>query len=251
MVRSTPGTDTIEEDIRATRRSIDDKVERIQDRLSPGDMVDSVIDFARSNGGVIAGGIGRTLRDNPLPIAMIGAGAIWLALSSRNSDVHDDTGEEMGDDGEGTAERLRHKAEELGDDVRSRAQEARHKAGVVGRKTRDQAIRASRSSGHFVKEHPILVGAAGFALGAAIAASLPRTGREDRTLGERADRAKAAAKDAAVKEGRKVQEAAKSAVAKARETAERKAPTADDLKQDAEESLKAAREAKKTSGFAN
>jgi len=206
MVRSTPGTDTIEDDIRATRRSIDDKVERIQRRLSPGDMVDSVVDFARTNGGAIAGGIGRGVRENPVPVALIGAG------------------------------------------VRTGSRQVRHQAAALGQKTRAQASRAGRSGGRFVKEHPVLVGVAGIALGAAVAASLPRSGREDRAFGERADQVKTAAKDAAVKEGRKVQEAAKAAVAKARETAERKAPTADDLKRDAEQSVKAASEPKRAPG---
>jgi ElaB/YqjD/DUF883 family membrane-anchored ribosome-binding protein len=242
MVRSTPGTDTIEDDIRATRRSIDDKVERIQRRLSPGDMVDSVVDFARTNGGAIAGGIGRGVRENPVPVALIGAGVLWLALSSRARHRADD--EVIGDGGESTADKLRHKAADLGDNVRdgvrTGSRQVRQQAAALGQKTRDQAVRAGRSGERFVKEHPVLVGAAGIALGAAVAASLPRTGREDRAFGELADRVKTAAKDAAVKEGRKVQEAAKAAVAKARETAERKAPTAGDLKRDAEQSVRAA-----------
>lgn len=254
MVKTTPGTESIEDEIRATRRSIDDKVERLQNRLSPGDMVDSVVDFARTNGGAIAGGIGRGVREHPLPIAMIGAGVIWLALSSRSSrNAEDDYAEVIeDDDGESTAEKLRHKASDLRhraedraaglrDDVRGRARRVRDKAEAVGRRTRDGAVQAGRSSGQFVKDHPLLVGAAGIAVGAAIAASLPRTGREDRAFGERAARAKTAAKEAAVKEGRKVQEAAKAAVAQARDTAERKAPTAADLKQDAERSVEAAR----------
>lgn len=255
MVKTTPGTEAIEDEIRATRRSIDDKVERIQSRLSPGDMVDSVVDFARTNGGAIAGGIGRGVREHPLPVAMIGAGVIWLALSSRASrHAEDDYAEVVADDdGESTAEKLRHKASDLGhkaadqaadlrDEVRGRARRASHKAGTVGRQARDQAVRAGRTGGQFVKDHPLLVGAAGIAVGAAIAASLPRSDREDRAFGERAGRARATAKEAALKEGRKVQEAAKAAVAKARDTAERKAPTADDLKRDAERSVEAARE---------
>ena len=167
----------------------------------------------------------------------------------------DDTAEVIGEGGESTTDKLRHKAGDLRDNlrdgVRSGSQQVRRQAAEVGQKTRDQAARAGRSGGRFVKEHPILVGAAGIALGAAVAASLPRSGREDRAFGERADSVKTAAKDAAVKEGRKVQEAAKAAVAKARETAEAKAPSAGDLKRDAEQSAKAASDPKKTSGLAN
>jgi hypothetical protein len=201
------------------------------------------VDFARTNGGAIAGGIGRGVRENPIPVALIGAGVLWLALSGRAGHrTEDDTAEVIGEDGESTADKLRHKAADLRDGARTRSRQVRHKTAAVGRKTSDQAVRAGRASGRFMKEHPVLVGAAGIALGAAVAASLPRSGREDRAFGERAARAKAVAKEAVVKEGRKVQEAAKAAVSKARETAERKAPAAGDLERDVEQSVRAASE---------
>lgn len=235
MVKTTPGTESIENDIHNTRRSIDDKIERIQQRLSPGEMVDNVVDFARTNGGAIAGGIGRTVRDNPVPAAMIGAGILWLALSTRVRRRADDY-EDYDDDivGEGsTRARFRERAAAVRDDVRERA-------GKVSRQARRQAERAKQGTGRFVHEHPILVGAAGIALGAAVAASLPRSDRENRTFGERSDQVRQAAKDAALKEGRKVQEAAKAAVKKAKDTATAKAPDAESLQRDADEVAKAA-----------
>ncbi|GAB4371203.1 MAG: hypothetical protein Kow00114_31940 [Kiloniellaceae bacterium] len=227
MVKTTPGTESIENDIHTTRRRIDDRIERIQERLSPGDMVDNVVDFVRSNGGAIAGGIGRTVRDNPVPAAMIGAGILWLALSSRSRRPAEDDSDTAADNPAAAK-------------FRERAGDVRQRAGKIGRQARRQAARARDGSGRFVHEHPILVGAAGVALGAALAASLPRSGREDRAFGERADRVKTAAKDAAVKEGRKVQEAAKAAVKKAKDGAAAKAPDGDAVKRDAAEVAKAA-----------
>lgn len=246
MVKTTPGTESIENDIYTTRRSIDDKIERIQERLSPGDMLDNIVDFAKTNGGAIAGGIGRTVRDNPVPAAMIGAGILWLALSTRarrhaedDYDYDDDIGTESS-----TRTKFRERAAEVGDEVRERAaavrDDVRERAGKLSRQARRQAGRAKRGADRFIHEHPILVGAAGVALGAAVAASLPRSGREDRTFGERSDQVKHAAKEAALKEGRKVQEAAKAAVKKAKDTAAAKAPGADSLQRDADEVAKAA-----------
>jgi len=246
MVKTYPGTDTIEDDIRATRRSIDDKVERIQQRLSPGDMVDSVIDFARTNGGAIAGGVSRTVRENPVPAAMIGAGIVWLALASRarQSDA-------AKTDGETTTDKLRQRAAAVGESVREHAAAVGERAGEIGHRARVQATRAARSGGSFVKEHPVLVGAAGIALGAAVAASLPRTKREDSVFGEQASQTKAAAKRAAVKEGRKIQEAAKSAVEKAREAAEQKMHKAAEPKRETSPAAgKPATSPKPTSGAA-
>jgi len=235
MVKTTPGTENIENDIHSTRRSIDDKIERIQQRLSPGEVVDNVVDFARTNGGAIAGGIGRTVRDNPVPAAMIGAGILWLALSARarrQAEYYDDYDDDIGDE-DSMGHRFRERAAAVRDDVRERA-------GKVSRQARRQAERAKHGTGRFVNDHPILVGAAGVALGAAVAASLPRSGREDRTFGERSDQVKQAAKDAALKEGRKVQDAAKAAVKKAKDTAAAKGPDAESLQRDADEVAKAA-----------
>ncbi|HMA13769.1 MAG TPA: hypothetical protein VKP12_03215 [Kiloniellaceae bacterium] len=237
MVKTSPGTDTIEDNINATRDSIGDKMERLQERLSPGDMFDSVIDFARSNGSAIASGVGNTVREHPLPIAMIGAGIVWLAIASRSRDEERDY---YGDEREGTTGRLRRRAAAVGEGLRERASDLGERAGELSGKARDEAMRYGRSGGEFVRAHPVLVGAVGVALGAALAAALPRTSREDSVFGERAERARQAAKEAALREGRKVQEAAKAAVEKARETAERKAPTADDLKRDVERTAKAA-----------
>lgn len=245
MVKTYPGTDTIEDDIRTTRQKIDDDVERIQQRFSPGDMVDSVIDFAKTNGGALAG----TMRENPVPLAMIGAGVVWLALSSR-ARHHEEAEEITGQGGESTGERLRHRAAAVREGVRENASEAWERAEDIGHKARVRAARAGRSGGRFAKDHPFWVGAAGIAIGAALAASLPHSAREDRAFGERAADAKRAAKDAAVKEGRKVQEAAKSAVEKARDAAERKAPTTGDLKDDAASVAKAASGPKATPGTA-
>lgn len=217
MVKTHPGTERIEEDIRATRRDIDDKVDRIRDRLSPGDLVDSVVEFARHNGGAVAGGVGRTLREHPLPIAMIGAGAVWLALASRKNAAEGVDEEEP--EAETTAEKLRERAASARENARANAREIREKAGRAGHRARVQAARATRSGGEFVREHPVLVGAAGIALGAAIAATLPRTNREDGAFGAGAERVKEAAKTTAAKEGRQVREAAKSAVDRAREVA--------------------------------
>jgi ElaB/YqjD/DUF883 family membrane-anchored ribosome-binding protein len=234
MDKTNPGTEQIEDDIRTTRRNIDDKIERIQQRLSPGDVVDNVIDFAKTNGGALAGSVGRTVRDNPVPVAMIGAGILWLVLSSRSNyqaEGADDA--DSADDSDSGTHKLRDRATALRDDVRDRA-------GKVGRKARIQAVRACKSCGRFVMYHPILVGAAGFALGAAVAASLPRSEREDRAFGEHSDRAKEAARSAAVKEGRKIQDAAKAAVTTAKEAAEKKASeAADSVKHDAAPAAKA------------
>src|SRR3546814_14298772 len=109
-----------------------------------GDIVNSVVDFARSN----AGGVGRCVREHPLPVAMIGAGLVWLALDSRSdySDYDDDMDEdEFGERRERTTGRLRQRAAALGEGVRERASDLGERAGAFGHKARTRVSRAGRS----------------------------------------------------------------------------------------------------------
>ncbi|GAB4230477.1 MAG: hypothetical protein Tsb0032_36910 [Kiloniellaceae bacterium] len=214
-------TDGIEAEIRSTRKSIGDNLDRIQQKLSPGDVIDNVVDYARTNGGAVAGSVSRTVRENPVPVAMIGAGILWLALSSRNrhADAEETDGETLSARAGAAAQKVRGKAGEVGEEVR-------HKAGALSRKARSQAVRAKDSGGRFVKDHPLLVGAAGLALGAAAAAALPRTRREDRSFGEHSDRLKQAVRTAAEEKGREVQSAAAAAIKKAKQEAAKKTSTA-------------------------
>src|SRR3546814_12514304 len=83
MVKRTPGMDTMEEEVGWMRRSVGEKAEHLRERMSSSDLMESILEFARSNGGAIARGVGRTVREHPVPTVMIGAGLAWLALSSR------------------------------------------------------------------------------------------------------------------------------------------------------------------------
>jgi ElaB/YqjD/DUF883 family membrane-anchored ribosome-binding protein len=209
-------TSSIENDIRETREGIDAKVRQIQDRLSPGDVVDGVVDFVRSNGGSLAGSVGRSVRNNPVPAALIGGGLLWLAVSSlgRRDDVRAY--------GEAARERARHKTAELRDDLRHRAAGVAERAEAAGQAASGQARRAGEAGGRFVQDHPVVVGAAGLLLGAAVAAALPRWQREDQLYGAQSDQLKGAALRKAEDEGRELQAAAKDAVEKARQSAEEK-----------------------------
>src|SRR3546814_11695846 len=85
MVKRTPGMDTMEEEVGSMRRSVGEKAEHLRERMSSSDLMESILEFARSNGGAIASGVGRTVREHPVQIVMIGAGIAWLAISSRRS----------------------------------------------------------------------------------------------------------------------------------------------------------------------
>src|SRR5262245_37328633 len=77
----------IEADIERTRAGISDTLHRIEGKLSPGQLMDQALDFVRGGqlakaGGEFASNLGSVVRGNPVPLALIGIGIAWLALSS-------------------------------------------------------------------------------------------------------------------------------------------------------------------------
>src|SRR3546814_14142011 len=81
--------DTMEEEVGSMRRSVGEKAEHLRERMSSSDLMESILEFARSNGGAIASRAGRTVREHPVPIVMIGAGIAWLTISRRRRDDDD------------------------------------------------------------------------------------------------------------------------------------------------------------------
>src|SRR3546814_18163234 len=75
-------------------------------------------------------------------------------------------------------DRLKQRASAAGESLRERASDLGERAGELGHEACRRARHYGRSGGRYVKDHPILIGAAGIALGAAGAAALQRTYRE-------------------------------------------------------------------------
>ncbi len=287
--------------------------EQIRDRMSPGQLVDEVFRYmGDSNGSAAVSNLGRQVRDNPLSLALIGAGVAWLFAGPRpvrrEYDPYPDDGG-FGYDGDSTfypdgavddgiignsprrsarvqtgsgglgyleardgdevdtstwserASDAAHRVSEashsaadaasrLGADALDAAREARHRAGAyasdAGHHAADagrQAARAGRRVGRSAERaasqardglmdaldrEPIIVGALGLAIGAAIGAMLPSTRIEDDAFGQTSDHLK----DEALRTAKQGYESAKDVAAEgyaaARETADEEGLTSAD-----------------------
>ena len=85
-VQSTdPGNKTpeqIEAEVEATRSRLSHTLDEIQDRMAPGEIFEQAVSFARDNGAAdMARNLARDVRDNPVPLLLIGAGVAWIAMS--------------------------------------------------------------------------------------------------------------------------------------------------------------------------
>jgi len=260
----------IEADVERTRARVTDTIEALRDRMSPGQVMDQLVDYARESGGAdFMRNLGASVRDNPLPLLLVGAGLGWMMLSSGRRPVTypatrrpdpdmallpppsagpglgtraGEAARHAGERVQGTYSDMRHRTASgmdsvrdsaaqtyaAGADMASRAAGAASDAATrVGRTASDLAGQASeglqsarrsvRASyydatdsvargygaaseragmladrtraglSRVAEEQPLLFGALGLALGAALGAMLPRTRTEDRLMGEASD----------------------------------------------------------------
>lgn len=252
--------DQIMAEIERTRREMDSTLGAIEERLTPGQLLDQGMDYLKSTG---AGDYVRNLRgsvsSNPLPIALVGIGLAWLAAADRmdrsgrgssassavgpwdstSSGTSDWKGKasHLKDEASGTIGSMKERASGTMGSVKERVsgtmgsmQERASGALSSGRQTLDETSRMARErmeqmrGGYqrIVNEQPLALGAIGLAIGAVLAAVLPRTRKEDELLaGTRekvADKASELAKQASekgkelVQQGKEQLEKAKSSV---------------------------------------
>ena len=129
-------TDTgeIERELDDTRSRLDDTVGALQQKLAPGTMVDQAMEyFSEGDGMELGRNLGRSMRDNPIPVALIGVGLGWLMLAnSRQTNGAQGwrEGRRMRDDrfGDGSGTdiygRYRHKPSRMDHDVNAMPYEA-------------------------------------------------------------------------------------------------------------------------------
>ena len=183
------------------RAQVHSTIDAIANKLTPGQLMDQSLGYLRrSLPAEFTSQLGRTVRDNPLPVALVGIGLAWLMLNGRRepaagaaagrasapperagADARDDFGRPLQTSSTtGAAPQRPTTAERLGAKAGQLAQAARDQAAQAADATRDSARRLA-------DEQPLVVAALGVAVGAVLGAMLPRTRREDELLGDTRD----------------------------------------------------------------
>lgn len=135
---------------------------------------------------------GRTvldvIRENPVPIALIGVGVGWLVASNRSGRSR--SASQRGA-AYGMVARGRNAVGELAGAAQHTAgdlvERGRNAAGYVTEHAHGQAERAKDSFESAISENPLVVGAVALAAGAIVAALIPHTDAENRLMGEARD----------------------------------------------------------------
>src|ERR1700756_1871431 len=73
----------LEREAEATRGQVAGTLNELRERITPGQLMDQAVDYAKtSGGGDFVRNLGRQMADNPLPVCLIGAGMAWLMLAN-------------------------------------------------------------------------------------------------------------------------------------------------------------------------
>jgi hypothetical protein len=195
--------DRIQHDLHEILSEMSETVEAIQEKFSPGEMLDQALRGLRGLGrgsSDFATNLGRSIRDNPVPAALIGIGVGALMFSGRGRGSPETRGE-LREKAAGALESAKARTGEAEEKLSERAHELGERAQEAGRRVREAGehaaerarYRASRAR-HWLSriwyDQPLVVGAVCAAIGAAIGASLPATERERELLGPLGQEAK-------------------------------------------------------------
>jgi ElaB/YqjD/DUF883 family membrane-anchored ribosome-binding protein len=82
----TTETDRIEADINRSRTALNDTIEQLGGKLSPGQILDEALGLAKGQAGKFTANLGRQVRDNPIPLLLIGAGIGMLFMNRGKGD---------------------------------------------------------------------------------------------------------------------------------------------------------------------
>ena len=168
-----------------------------------------------SSAGRTAGGASssllETVRQNPLPAALVGVGIAWLL---RNRDASSASGSYQ--PGMGTSP-----GAALGARVGDLAGRAKDQAGAVGDQVQAQAQQAQGQLQRVWNDNPLAVGAVALGLGAAVGLAAPPTRQESQLMGQARDRLLDTAQGVVQETQQKVQRVAEEAQSAAKQEAQR------------------------------
>lgn len=198
----------LERDAEIARARLADTAESIRNKMSPGQLIDEFTGlFTGGDGAVALHNLKAQIRDNPLPLTLVGAGLAWLILGEGAASIDRRENQDQrrasqplepgssevseGSIGEAlseTAASMTSLASGAADAAlgitRAASATATHytsgAAGVAGR--------ATRSAQDLFRTEPLVLAALGLAAGTAIGVMLPHTAVEDEQMGRYGDK---------------------------------------------------------------
>jgi ElaB/YqjD/DUF883 family membrane-anchored ribosome-binding protein len=76
-------TDQLERQSEQNRAEVELTLEELRARLTPGQIIDEVLSYAKDGGAHFMSNLGRQVTSNPLPVTLIGAGLAWFLFGNK------------------------------------------------------------------------------------------------------------------------------------------------------------------------
>ncbi len=199
----------IELEVEASRDNLDRTVEALKDKMTPGQLFDEASRAVGSTGQQVFAKFVEQAKENPMPLAVMGLGLAWLMSSSGRSGGTTSGYREPSSwapresNSGGGVRALGEKASGLMSGVKDKLASATSALGESGgavahslssarTSAADKAVvyrdRARDGVSRMLETEPLLLGAIGLVVGAAIGSALPHTDIEDRTVGPLRDK---------------------------------------------------------------
>ena len=194
-------------EIDRTRGEMDRTLAAIEQRLTPGQLVDQGLDYLRQSGAnEFVQNLGGTAKQNPMPVAVTAIGLAWLMALGRQPAQQNY--------GASSSSGIREKASGMMQSASGKLGSARDSATQLGDSAKQQWQRARGSIDSLVNEQPLALGAIGLAIGAILGAAAPRTRLEEETIGPASRNLTEKAKEMGSQQLDKATQAAKQVVEK-------------------------------------
>lgn len=203
--------EALEREIDQQRSSIGNIVDALERKMSPGQLVDQALTYAKDNGGEFFGNLGNNVKTNPVPAVLTTIGIVWLMLGNRTPTDPSSAGPSLF---EGVSERAENVVGAVSDSLSSakarvqetvalmkdRVSEVKDKtthftdsmdekrsqaSGLLhetGRTFEQKRLRLQSSATRLLNEQPLTLAVLGIAVGAVMGAALPATDGEKRLV---------------------------------------------------------------------
>lgn len=207
----------VEREVEASRQELNEDVQALKQKMTPGQLFDEAGRTLGGAGQQIAQRFVEQAKENPMPVAVIGLGLAWLMMSSNRRPAPGqpslaaelrsfapesapppagttpaDKAHEMMGKASGLAANAREKLAAAKSSVGESGRSAAHRLGSAAGSVASQASHAGQKAQQTFRDsfesEPLLIGALGLVVGAAIGAALPASAAEDRLMGEARDR---------------------------------------------------------------
>lgn len=204
----------LEREIDQQRYHIEQIMSALENKLSPGEIFDRMLNFGKGGGREFAGNLADTVKANPVPALLTAAGLMWLysgrskapgdglaAGYGTTTTSHAGTSTGLHGTSGGVREKLGHARSRVSGSAHNVASSVRERAHGAADSARHGAARANEGFHRMLDENPMAAGAIGIAVGALLGSLVPPTRKEDEWMGETSDRITGKAREMA-REGR-------------------------------------------------